>query len=352
MAEFNEDIACKPCDPLAAKNDNDSDEETELPPAHRLVIPSDAAAFSEDDDIIYIVGTRGCKVTKIAGLENMKNLQELVLRCCLIRFMDGINHLITLQKLELYDNQIQKIESIDSLKNLKILDLSFNCIRDMSPVKVCNGLQELYIAQNKLRSIQGLEDMPNLKILDLGANRIRSMEGLQYVTSLKSLWLGKNKIESITNITQMTNLKQLDIQSNRLQSIENIATLLNLEELYLAHNNINNLVGLASLGRHEKLNHESDIITSSCKLTTLDVSSNPMLCSFHGIEHLISLTELWMSATNITSFDQIQVISTTLTKLECIYLEFSPLSKDFEYRKKLTEMIPSLAQIDAVAVRR
>lgn len=47
--------------------------------------------------------------------------------------MEGIENLLTLRKLELYDNQIEQISSLEKLSNLRILDLSFNAIRSMIP---------------------------------------------------------------------------------------------------------------------------------------------------------------------------------------------------------------------------
>jgi Leucine-rich repeat (LRR) protein len=88
--------------------------------------------------------------------------------------MDGAETAPRLQKLELYDNQVEAISlHLGSLQFLTILDLSYNNIRDMAPVRACRGLQKLYIAQNKLREISGLEEMHDLRLLDLGANRIR-----------------------------------------------------------------------------------------------------------------------------------------------------------------------------------
>ena len=99
--------------------------------------------------------------------------QELTLRSCLIKSMEGVQSLVGLIKLELYDNQVLAISSLERLTNLLILDISYNSIRDMSPVRHCLKLQKLYIAQNKLRTIAGLEDLHDLRLLDLGANRIR-----------------------------------------------------------------------------------------------------------------------------------------------------------------------------------
>ena len=47
--------------------------------------------------------------------------------------MEGIENLLTLRKLELYDNQIEQITSLERLSNLLVLDLSFNAIRKMIP---------------------------------------------------------------------------------------------------------------------------------------------------------------------------------------------------------------------------
>ena len=69
--------------------------------------------------------------------------------------------------------------------------------------------------------------------------------------------------------------------------------------------------------------------------------------SFKEKDHFPSLEDLWIPGNNITTFDQIQNLSLLGDHLETIYLEFNPIDKDFEYRKKLKEIIPSLVQIDA-----
>lgn len=87
--------------------------------------------------------------------------------------MEGVGNLVGLQKLEIYDNQLESVSCLERLNNLLVLDISYNGIRDMSPVRHCTKLQKLYVAQNKLRTISGLEEMTDLTLLDLGANRIR-----------------------------------------------------------------------------------------------------------------------------------------------------------------------------------
>jgi protein phosphatase 1 regulatory subunit 7 len=229
-------------------DDDEAAEEVAVPPAERNISPKDVIEFTDEDESICIIGTWGGKVTRIAGLENMTKIKEIILRSCLVGSMEGIEDLLTLQKLELYDNQIEQISSLDRLLNLKILDLSFNSIRIMTPnlVQSCPLLEELYVAQNKLRKIEGLEGLSHLRVLDLGANRIRSMEGLSTLTSMQSLWLGKNKIEEIGGgIGSFLSLKQLDIQNNRLTSLgSELLGLTSLCELYLACNGLETVQGI------------------------------------------------------------------------------------------------------------
>lgn len=251
--------------------------------------------------------------------------------------MKGVESLVTLEKLELYDNQIERVSHIEQLSGLRILDLSFNAIREMVPLApYLPHLEELYMAQNKLKEIAGLEGLTQLRVLDLGANRIREIVGLSTNTKLKSLWLGKNKIESITGLEHLVNLEQLDIQNNRLTSLgDSLRPLAKLRELYLACNRITSVEGLPS---------------PVSSLETVDLSTNGVE-SLVGIEQHTTLQELWMSSSNVAAFDQLTPL-THLPKLECLYLEHSPLAKDFEYRIRITKLLPSLVQLDATNVNR
>jgi len=51
------------------------DPQAHLPPADRIVCPRDVVAFTDEDESIYVVGTRGGKVTRISGLEGMTRIK-------------------------------------------------------------------------------------------------------------------------------------------------------------------------------------------------------------------------------------------------------------------------------------
>lgn len=194
------------------------------------------------------------------------------------------------------------------------------------------------IAQNKIKSIKGLKHLTLLRKIDLGANRIRVMDEdeLSGLVNLEELWLGKNKIEHIGGLSKLTKLRRLDVQSNRLTKIENLCAQVDtLEELYLAHNGID----------VDGAKCDTGLALPFTQLNTIDMSRN-RLVDTSPFSHLTSLSDLWISGNDIKTFDDIEHLR-SLTELDTVYLEYNPVASEFEYRKKLAEMIPSLTQIDA-----
>lgn len=65
-AEKNElPLFCGDCDP----------DQSKLPPVERVVLPRDVVEIHDEDETVYVVGTRDGKVTVIDGLDHMKNLK-------------------------------------------------------------------------------------------------------------------------------------------------------------------------------------------------------------------------------------------------------------------------------------
>jgi len=278
--------------------------------------------------------------------------------------MEGLDGFQSLKTLELYDNQISILENLNNTqqeqsleessdttsgltgRTLNVLDMSFNVIRDMAPVQFCPNLVELYLANNKIKEIKGLQSLTKLRKLDLGANRIRQIPIQEFSgplsDTLEELWLGKNKIEFIEGLDNLKKLRRLDIQSNRLTRIQNLYSQNDtLEELYLADNAIDDQ-GAEYLCTLTLLN-----------LTTVDMSKN-RLTSTEPFSHLLGLDDLWLSSNQIATFENVAPLSAsnqgTQPMLDGIYLEFNPVADEFEYRKKLKEMIPSLTTIDGVLI--
>jgi Leucine-rich repeat (LRR) protein len=141
----------------------------------------------------------------------------------------------------------------------------------------------------------------------------------------------------------LSKLRRLDVQSNRLTTINNIIHTSVLEELYLAHNAITTDGALIVSGLQQNFPN----------LSVLDLCRNK-ITNTKPFEHLLSLKELWMSGNLIESLDtDVEPYMKQLAKQstsQTIYLEYNPIQKDPLYRKKLTEIVSCLTQIDAYFV--
>lgn len=73
----------------------------------------------------------------------MQNLRNLCLRWNRIKIIENLEMLVTLNELDLYDNQITKIENLSSLVNLKYA--KFNLINYVSCIFICTNVTFLLL---------------------------------------------------------------------------------------------------------------------------------------------------------------------------------------------------------------
>lgn len=86
------------------------------------------------------------------------------------------------------------------------------------------------------------------------------------------------------------------------------------------------------------------------RLDTLDATKN-RIKKIENLGALTALADLWLGSNDIATFEDAEGVR-ELAALTTLYLEHNPLASDFEYRMRLTAMVPSLEQLDATPVRR
>ncbi|KAF4797988.1 Leucine-rich repeat and coiled-coil domain-containing protein 1 [Turdus rufiventris] len=86
-------------------------------------------------------------ITKIQGLDHLRNLQHLDLSSNQIRRIEGLGSLAKLRSLSLSCNLLTKVEGLENLFNLTMLNLSYNRIHDLS------GFQSLHGTRHKISHI-------------------------------------------------------------------------------------------------------------------------------------------------------------------------------------------------------
>jgi protein phosphatase 1 regulatory subunit 7 len=81
-------------------------------------------------------------------------------------------------------------------------------------------------------------------------------------------------------------------------------------------------------------------------LTTVDLAGNRIANIPSSLAPLTQLEDLWLNDNQVAHYADVEHL-VPLAGLRTLYLERNPLAQDFEYRKKLEELLPALDQIDA-----
>ncbi|NXC90160.1 LRCC1 protein, partial [Cercotrichas coryphoeus] len=112
-------------------------------------------------------------ISKIQGLDHLRNLQHLDLSSNQIRRIEGLGSLAKLRSLSLSCNLLTKVEGLEKLFNLTMLNLSYNHIHDLS------GFQSLHGTRHKISHIELHSNCVN----DIN-HLLQCMKGLRCLTNL------------------------------------------------------------------------------------------------------------------------------------------------------------------------
>ncbi|CAD5185325.1 unnamed protein product [Musa acuminata subsp. malaccensis] len=160
----------------------------------------------------------------------------------------------TLKELYVSKNEVNKIEELEHLHSLQILELGSNRLRVMENLQTLTNLQELWLGRNRIRMVN-LCGLKCIRKISLQSNRLTSTMGFQGCITLEELYLNHNGIQKMEGLSTLENLRVLDISSNKLTVISDIDKLTRLEDLWLNDNQIASLEGtdVAVCGSRERL---------------------------------------------------------------------------------------------------
>ncbi len=188
------------------------------------------------NDSLDLSGISLEKISDIKGLENLINLKELVLYENEISEIKGLESLENLELLSLGSNRISEIKGLNTLTNLKFLDLRFNELNEIKGLEYLINLQELILDDTGIAEIKGLDNLKDLKTLSLDYNFITEIENLDGLNNLEELYFNLNQINEIKNLNNLRNLRILGLESNKISGIKGLEYLKRLEILNLSDN--------------------------------------------------------------------------------------------------------------------
>ncbi|CAL6024028.1 internalin [Hexamita inflata] len=145
---------------------------------------------------VTILQLNKCKLESITGLEQMIWLKSLNLFENLLSSIDPVKFLVNLNELNLGNNFIADLSPLQPLKHLTILEAFSNNISSLAPLQKLNLLTNINMYSNSISDISPLRNLKNLKFLYLGFNQISDVHILQFLP-LTELDLNENQIVNI-----------------------------------------------------------------------------------------------------------------------------------------------------------
>ena len=162
----------------------------------------------------------------------------------------------TLQKLYLYNNQIQtlvwdnvptqvwylslgnnRLQSLPVLGQaqrclqVRELRLNGNNIQLLQPENLPVTVEVLHISGNRLTEVGDISQLP-LKVLSLHNNNLRELNGQYLPPSLEELWLHGNPLSGTVDLTHLVNLTELGVSPSDCQQYRQMLPSVNVYKTY------------------------------------------------------------------------------------------------------------------------
>lgn len=339
----------------------------------------------KDANLEQLIRTVVDKPTGDICKSDIQNITSLDASSKNIKDISGIENLIDLQTLYLYNNKIDDISVLENLTNLTYLNLANTQISDISALSDLTNLQTLYLNNNVISDITPLKGLINLQTLWLNNDAIGDISALTNLIKLQSLYLANNIIadyspvkgyynnltskdftlsgssdvvtfkdknlekairsainKSTGNITQndVKKITSLTIMDDSIQDISGIENLTNLQTLCLYYNQISDISALKGLTNLQDLglgaNQISDIsaLSNLVNLQELDLNNNK-ISDITPLKGLTNLQTLWLDDNAISDINPLK----ELTNLQALGLGNNGISSS--YKQLLENALPN-----------
>lgn len=164
-----------------------------------------------------------------------------------IKSLEGLQHCVSLMKIDLEDNEISDLKPISELNKLISLSLAGNKIQEISAVKSMVNLQLLDLSRNNIKKIDPVAGMKNLRDLWIADNQISDLTPISNLPKIWYLDIAKNKVVDLTVVGKLKWLTTLDITDNQVKDLSALRSLSDLDLLLISKNQIADLGPLAEM---------------------------------------------------------------------------------------------------------
>ncbi len=265
-----------------------------------VALPEGVPLRKDQVGLLRNLSINGLKISDLTGLEHAVSLQRLDAGSNEITDLQPLANLVHLNNITLHGNQISDISPLANLTNLTLLNLSGNQISDLTGLEHAVFLRQLDVGGNEIIDLQPLANLVHLNNITLHGNQISDISPLANLTNLAWLNLSANKINDITPLRNLTKLKKLAIAENLVEDISAVENLKNLLELWLNDNRVTDISPILNLPALEALNIKDNPVKNIAPLFALDLvefeydeaqlkASNPADVTGDGVVNILDL---------------------------------------------------------------
>lgn len=216
-----------------------------------------------------------CQNNAITHLDSLAKFTNLLNIYCFHNKISRLPELASLNKLSYLScgsNLLTAMPNLGSNTAITYLDCGNNLITNLKGIEKLVNLQTLYVYNNKLDSLSDLSSFSKLQMLMCQGNNLRKLRGLGQLTQLTQLVVGNNKLDSLPDLSALTKLSIFSAYSCLFKTMPKVSTMSSLKHLILNDNQISTVTDLSGnpvLSSLELSHNQISILPdiSACKNT-------------------------------------------------------------------------------------
>ncbi len=179
--------------------------------------------------------------------DDVKNISKVEGKGKDIKGLQGLEHCVAVQLIDLENNHISDCTPLAGLKLLQSINLAHNEIVSIEPLKDLDRVQYLQLTGNEVADIKPIAKMKNMMSLYLSDNKIENVEVVPELPKVWSLYLAGNPLKNFEPIGRCKRVDTLDLSNCGVSDLAFLTPLTELKRLTLVNNKVTDLSPLVEM---------------------------------------------------------------------------------------------------------
>ncbi len=182
-------------------------------------------------------------------IEDVKNISQVHGKGKGIKSLEGMQHCVSVQEIDLENNEIVDLKPLADLKLIQSINLAGNKIESIEPLAALSRVQYLELSRNAVADLFPLSNMSNMRSLYLSNNKIEKIDVVKALPKVWTLYLAGNPVKDFSPIGEMKWLSSLDLKNCGVEDLSFLKNLTELNYVMLVDNKIKTLGPLVEMAK-------------------------------------------------------------------------------------------------------